>query len=263
MTPRPEPAQGNIVGDGGAGGFGTQMLGSGRSSFIIPRQERYARGIGYTSGGESASQLNDHVGHMSIYREFSRDDILRILQMQMHGYSDFSAFAPLLREPYSILRDVTCEVNSALWAATEEAERLRRLVFDVQEGQIDSNIGPYASNLLWFYTQVNHSAPWDIKRSAPWNNTIRTEFPGAHNTPLIFRERLMTPESLGNFTYGYIGAALGLSLDLLVIGSWVADGFSLPSLRGDFMNEFRDWGYVAIGFNAFSRGLGSVGGGCE
>ena len=42
MTPRPEPAQGNIVGDGGAGGFGTQMLGSGRSSFNTPNPNDYA-----------------------------------------------------------------------------------------------------------------------------------------------------------------------------------------------------------------------------
>ena len=60
---------------------------------------------------------------------------------------------------------------------------------------------------------------------------------------------LMTPEELGNYTYGYIGTALGISLPELYTGSWVAAG--LP-ISGDAMaNEFTDWYSIEKGTNRY------------
>jgi len=61
----------------------------------------------------------------------------------------------------------------------------------------------------------------------------------------------MTPESLGNWTYGYIGAAQGIPLNVLVAGSWVAaEG---PVSGDDWVNERGDWVYVQRGFYAWRR----------
>ena len=61
----------------------------------------------------------------------------------------------------------------------------------------------------------------------------------------------MTPELLGNFTYGYIGAALGLPLGMLYFGSWYAAGFPMPWGDDWLVNERWDWMYIAQGYLSF------------
>jgi RHS repeat-associated protein len=132
----------------------------------------------------------------------------------------------------NLYRNVTAPVNAALAnTATIAAERS-------------------PSDLAWFHGQVNHNAPWDIKRPGPWSDTIGSTFPGAFNTPIYFRGYRMTPESLGNWTYGYIGGAQGISPLMLLGGSWFAAGF--PLAGDDLVNERGDWIYILRGFDAFS-----------
>lgn len=58
-----------------------------------------------------------------------------------------------------------------------------------------------------------------------------------------------TPEKLGNFTFGYIGASLGLPLVVLTGGSVVA---AAPFRNtADIRNELGDWGDIRQGFTAF------------
>ena len=108
----------------------------------------------------------------------------------------------------------------------------------------------------WFYSQVNHDANWDIKRPEPWERTIGTTFPGSFDTPVVFRGRVMTLEQLGNFTYGYIGAAMGIPAEVLLFGSAYAAG--LPSIYHDarehVINEFGDQIWVLRGIIAFDGG---------
>ena len=141
----------------------------------------------------------------------------------------------------NMYRDVTVPVNAALAIITAEATDISRL------------------NLLWFYRQVNHLAPWDIKRPIRWEETIGSTFPGTYINnryatsfdTIYFRGQRMTPESLGNWTYGYIGAAQGIPLNVLVAGSWVAaEG---PVSGDDWVNERGDWVYVQRGFYAWRR----------
>ena len=66
----------------------------------------------------------------------------------------------------------------------------------------------------------------------------------------------MTPEQLGNFTYGYIGAASLFTLPILYAGSVVASPLlpvpNLSTFRADARNEFRsDWPMITRGFGAF------------
>ena len=190
----------------------------------------------------------------SIYTQLSRVDVTRIIYMQMQGYGgnsafhgDNSAFIPLLGKPYINVRDVTDEVNAALWNTVEEAKKRQIPVLD----------------LFWFYNQVNIESYWDIKFIDSWYRTIGTRFPGSYYTPILFRGRLHTPESLGNFTYGYIGAALGIDLWVLTVGSVgvhvSVHGFS----PNHFENEIRDIYHIISGFGAYFRGFNSKMKGCD
>jgi len=107
------------------------------------------------------------------------------------------------------------------------------------------------SNLMWFYFQVDHRQPWDIKVPQVWYSTIGTNPPGVTDL-LYFRGYLMTREEMGNFTYGYIGNALGLSLNLLIGGSVFAARNRLNN-SDQVLNELDDWFFIAKGFNAFRK----------
>ncbi len=60
---------------------------------------------------------------------------------------------------------------------------------------------------------------------------------------------VMTPESLENFTYGYLGAAFGISYQTLMNGS-VGATFIIGGLNtyGGAVNEIGDWNYIAMGY---------------
>ena len=157
------------------------------------------------------------------------------------------------------VRDVTDEVNTALERTVIEAREIRSRrpgAHPFVSASITHALqGMHRQETLgWFIGQVNHNHPWDIKVPGRCYDTIGTAFPGTINTPVGFRDTLMTPESLGNWTYGYIGAALGLSLLELIGGSWYADGFSMPWTDNFLNNELLDWGYVRRGFEAYRSG---------
>jgi len=157
----------------------------------------------------------------------------------------------------AVFIDVTIPVNRALSGAASTATSLR--------SQGNSPWHVY-NQLSWFYNQVNHEAPWDIKEPEQWIGTIGTTFPGQFNTPIVFRGQMMTPESLGNFTYGYIGGALGIPLFILHAGSSYAAGFPssgvISQIQIDYHHQtfnfnplwvdevHNDWGYITRGFNA-------------
>jgi len=61
----------------------------------------------------------------------------------------------------------------------------------------------------------------------------------------------MTPESLGNWTYGYIGPALEFPLWMLYGGSLYAAGFPMPWTDAFRNNELLDWDDIKAGFLAF------------
>ena len=133
------------------------------------------------------------------------------------------------------LRDVTDEVVAALKDAVTKARAMHA------SGNMNA-----AEILVEFYKMVNHEAPWDIKRQQPWETTIRTPFPG-YNREVIFCGEIMTTESLGNFTYGYLGYEYGYPLDVLYVGSYYAAGFPLFDFP-ELANEYNDWRYINKGY---------------
>ena len=99
------------------------------------------------------------------------------------------------------------------------------------------------------YKLVNSGGTWDIKRKASWESTIDTVFPGSYKTPITYCGMQMTPESLGNYAYGYLGAAFGFSYNTLINGSAGATFIKgrLNKYEG-VVNETGDWYYIMMGY---------------
>ena len=59
----------------------------------------------------------------------------------------------------------------------------------------------------------------------------------------------MTPEQIGNYTYGILGAAYNFDLIELETASYIVAKF--PTGEDYFANEFIDEIYIAMGYKAF------------
>ena len=75
---------------------------------------------------------------------------------------------------------------------------------------------------------------------------LQTPFPGGGIT-IKYHGKEMTPESLGNFTYGMIGYAYGLPLSVLTLGSiYNAENFFTD--QAAYTEEIEDWGEISAGY---------------
>jgi len=79
-------------------------------------------------------------------------------------------------------------------------------------------------NYRWFIKQVNHGGDWDIKNIGPWNRTIAANTAPGELTPIVVNGQIVTPNMLGNMTYGYLGVASGYTLAALLTGGDYAAG---------------------------------------
>ena len=145
------------------------------------------------------------------------------------------------------LRDVTDEVNEELKLEALKGvvvvDAIKRRALLVQD---PLNI----MKTMYFKSIVDHSAAWDIKRQKSWEETIGTPYPG-EGTIVIYNGFLMTPEQIGNYTYGYLGRKYDYSLPILYAGSYWAAGF--PTSGTELENEiFSDWAYIYLGYNGVS-----------
>ncbi|MBE7020833.1 MAG: hypothetical protein E7411_05320 [Ruminococcaceae bacterium] len=112
----------------------------------------------------------------------------------------------------------------------------------------------YKNNLIWFYLKVNHGADWDIKRPDPWNTSLGISYPGSSNSWVIISDYYTTPEEMGNFLYGYAGAAANISETTLIIGSVYASGIWKDSATGSQVeNEFLDHIVIRKGIKHFNE----------
>ena len=90
-------------------------------------------------------------------------------------------------------------------------------------------------DFLWFYHQVASGCKWDIKLPDVWSETIGTTFPGRYDTQVYFQNSIVTPEVLGNITYGYLGCCASLGAFLLAGGDFAAAGGSINNIN-DLLN---------------------------
>ncbi len=81
--------------------------------------------------------------------------------------------------------------------------------------------------IKWFFDQVTHKGPWDLKVDQSWENTIGIKpiptfgVPGA-NQYFYFKDKFINREELGNITYGYLGKVMNFPDVILYIGGGVA-----------------------------------------
>jgi len=105
------------------------------------------------------------------------------------------------------------------------------------------------NKMFWFKEQVDHKADWDIKRSAPWEKSVGTTYPGAHDAQVYFNGEYITPETLGNLLYGYAGSAAWISEDMLILGSLYAAGWNFDD------NEKGDHVVIRRGIEMYNNGF--------
>jgi len=89
-----------------------------------------------------------------------------------------------------------------------------------------------ASNVLielgWFFQQVTHRGPWDLKIDNSWRQTIGIEpipnygVKGKPNDKFLFSGKVVDREELGNITYGYLGKAMNFPDAIIYLGGGVA-----------------------------------------
>ena len=183
---------------------------------------------------------------------------------------DFRAGVRVVLDKWYTYRDVTVPVDRALVITVREAEA-RAENTDMQRFSHalttppNDYLGPnimgvnLLDNLTWFYHKVKRGANWDIKEEKPWNTTINVAYPGLRTT-VAYDGKPIALGDLGNFTYGYIGAALELELITLVGGSVFAAMLNALNGSGEMAgvpisiqarNEWDDWTYIEMGFNAY------------
>jgi len=168
--------------------------------------------------------------------------------------------------------DITVDLNNSLDLTVREAERRRGFGGDSDfwelfyenspipesswgHGNVMPSIG--ARDLIWFKEQVEDKGPWDIKTQDGWeSNTMQSAYPGRYNF-VVYERQLITLGDLGNYTYAYIGAALGLPPEMLVGGSIfvAAKNYIQGTGEGGFFNqarnEFFDWPSIQKGYIAY------------
>ena len=139
-------------------------------------------------------------------------------------------------------RNVTYEVDTAIEPYLQFLTSYNCLINICIQHESLEKIAKYSV----FIPLVNHYCVWDIKRNDPWTKTIGTAFPGSE-IAVKYHDAYMTPEGVGNYTYGMLGKSLGLSLSELYAGSFVAAKF--PCSGNAFYNEMLDWHYIKKGYN--------------
>ena len=144
------------------------------------------------------------------------------------------------------LRDVTGEINKAL--KTEGVADFHRSL--VAASSHSNKKAVQAALYMEFYSLVKDKAKWDIKRKESWNDTIGTAHPGK-GIIVLYSGKMMTPEALGNYTYGYLGAMFGFSPQMVGLGSAYAAEF--PLWGSEFQNERLDQMYVGMGYSAYFK----------
>ena len=99
--------------------------------------------------------------------------------------------------------------------------------------------------LMWFKDHVNHKAIWDYKakgRTPEW-------LIGHDAQTVTIDGNEMTMEEFGNFNYGFVGYAIGIPRDVLIMGSIYAHYTS----HGNLDDDPHDWEMINAGIDMAKR----------
>ncbi len=109
----------------------------------------------------------------------------------------------------------------------EEHNNFFKFRNEINKTPLPQKLDPILKALLYFFEQVTHKGPWDIKVTKRWEEKFHIAAPGAHEK-FKFHSYELTKEDLGNLTYGYLGSALGLHPLTLYIGGGAANQGKSP-----------------------------------
>lgn len=211
-----------------------------QSRYLDPKVGRFINGDAYASTGQGilGNNMFSYCTNDPIFYSDSTGFRMVCANILLAGGGSGSISA----QKRTQIRDVTDEINAALYP-----EAFITAVHRLEVNQLKGVPRILGEAYLYvdFYQKVNHEAEWDIKREEPWKKTIGTTYPGV-DTQVLYNGIVMTPESLGNYTYGFIGRASGFSLPVLIAGSYYAAGF--PTEQKALTNEVTDWLYITIGY---------------
>ena len=106
----------------------------------------------------------------------------------------------------------------------------------------------HLENYLWFAAQVTLKGPWDVKQPDSWKQQFgETKMPTTSEKVLFMGEPVDAAD-IGNFTYGFFGASMGISPEMLYLMGGVTDklfegnqaNISLRSLGAALDNALSD-----------------------
>ncbi len=173
----------------------------------------------------------------------SEDDVaagIKVIKIGGKYYYDYTAV--VMNRLNEVLPDF---YNHDILTYTEYIERYSLKLFGkwiISTPGYDEYVASVLGNLWFFYDEVTHGAPWDIKREDPWKQQFGNIRMPAYNDKnkgtetFVFRGQIVTREDLGNMTYGYLGSAMGIGDVTLYWGGGVA----AQGLKNIFSDEVRD-----------------------
>ena len=78
-------------------------------------------------------------------------------------------------------------------------------------------------NYFWFAEQVTLKGPWDVKQPDSWKLQFGEAKMPTANEQVLFMGETVDAADIGNFTYGFFGASMGIAPKLLYIMGGVTD----------------------------------------
>ena len=78
-------------------------------------------------------------------------------------------------------------------------------------------------NYLWFAEQVTLKGPWDVKQPESWKQQFGEAKMPTSKEKVLFMGEAIDAADLGNFTYGFWGASMGISPEILYLMGGVTD----------------------------------------
>ena len=93
---------------------------------------------------------------------------------------------------------------------------------------------------------VKPNAEWDIKVEERWEAIFGDGSFYGNQFRFVFDDSVVTPEMMGNITYGYWGKALGVSDEMLYLGGGVANaGIEIWKLLDEYYGESEE-GHLSV-----------------
>jgi len=109
---------------------------------------------------------------------------------------------------------------------------------------------------IYFASRVGNDGDWNLKYREDdgnhWEETLGISFWG-YQTQMLLNGKLVIVEQVGNITYGYLGAAAGMSEVWMNIGSSVNHFFKHGFF--DWDNERADQSLFKLGINWYNTGV--------